>query len=217
MSEKRPDPDALLAQVKEQEAREARGKLKLFFGAAAGVGKTYAMLEAARERQAEGIDVVVGYVETHGRAGDRGPPAGSGAASPAAHRVPGRHPAGVRPGRRPRPPPGPHPRGRARPHQCRWLPPRQALAGRPRAARGRHRRLHDPERPAPREPQRHRGQDHRGDRARDRPRFGPRGGRRGRADRPAPRRPPGAAPGGQGLRARAGGGGDSATSSARGT
>jgi two-component system sensor histidine kinase KdpD len=68
MSEKRPDPDALLAQVKEQEARAARGKLKLFFGAAAGVGKTYAMLEAARERQAEGIDVVVGYVETHGRA-----------------------------------------------------------------------------------------------------------------------------------------------------
>jgi two-component system sensor histidine kinase KdpD len=68
MSEKRPDPDALLAQVKEQEARAARGKLKLFFGAAAGVGKTYAMLEAARERQAEGIDVVIGYVETHGRA-----------------------------------------------------------------------------------------------------------------------------------------------------
>jgi two-component system, OmpR family, sensor histidine kinase KdpD len=67
MSEKRPDPDALLAHVKEQEARAARGKLKLFFGAAAGVGKTYAMLEAARERQAEGIDVVVGYVETHGR------------------------------------------------------------------------------------------------------------------------------------------------------
>jgi two-component system sensor histidine kinase KdpD len=68
MSDKRPDPDALLAKVKEQEAREARGKLKLFFGAAAGVGKTYAMLEAARERQAEGIDAVVGYVETHGRA-----------------------------------------------------------------------------------------------------------------------------------------------------
>jgi two-component system sensor histidine kinase KdpD len=64
----RPDPDVLLARVKEQEARQARGKLKLFFGAAAGVGKTYAMLEAARERQAEGIDVVVGVVETHGRA-----------------------------------------------------------------------------------------------------------------------------------------------------
>jgi two-component system sensor histidine kinase KdpD len=63
----RPDPDALLATVQEQEARRRRGKLKVFFGAAAGVGKTYAMLEAARERRADGVDVVVGYVETHGR------------------------------------------------------------------------------------------------------------------------------------------------------
>jgi two-component system sensor histidine kinase KdpD len=64
----RPDPDLLLARVKAAEAREARGRLKIFFGATAGVGKTYAMLEAARKRQAEGIDVVVGYVEPHGRA-----------------------------------------------------------------------------------------------------------------------------------------------------
>jgi two-component system sensor histidine kinase KdpD len=64
----RPDPDALLARVKEEEARARRGALKVFFGAAAGVGKTYAMLEAAREQRAEGVDVVVGYVETHGRA-----------------------------------------------------------------------------------------------------------------------------------------------------
>ncbi len=110
MSEKRPDPDALLAHVKEQEAREARGKLKLFFGAAAGVGKTYAMLEAARERQAEGIDVVVGYVETHGRAETEALLARAGGASPAAGRVPGRHLAGVRPGRRPCPPARHHPR-----------------------------------------------------------------------------------------------------------
>jgi two-component system sensor histidine kinase KdpD len=68
MSEQRPDPDALLAQVKEEEARQRRGKLKVFFGAAAGVGKTYAMLEAVREVKADGRDVVVGYVETHGRA-----------------------------------------------------------------------------------------------------------------------------------------------------
>jgi two-component system sensor histidine kinase KdpD len=68
MTDKRPDPDALLARVQEQEALEARGKLKLFFGAAAGVGKTYAMLEAAREKRADGVDVVVGYVEPHGRA-----------------------------------------------------------------------------------------------------------------------------------------------------
>src|SRR5438034_1051315 len=68
MNEARPDPDALLARVKEEEARQRRGKLKIFFGAAAGVGKTYAMLEAAREQKADGRDVVVGYVETHGRA-----------------------------------------------------------------------------------------------------------------------------------------------------
>ena len=68
MSEYRQDPEALLARVKEEEARARRGKLKVFFGAAAGVGKTYAMLEAAREQRADGVDVVVGYVETHGRA-----------------------------------------------------------------------------------------------------------------------------------------------------
>jgi len=68
MSEQRPDPEALLARVKEEEARARRGKLKVFFGAAAGVGKTYAMLEAAREQRADGVDVVVGYVETHKRA-----------------------------------------------------------------------------------------------------------------------------------------------------
>ena len=66
--EPRPDPDALLARVQEEEARQARGKLKVFFGAAAGVGKTYAMLEAARAQQATGVEVVIGWVETHGRA-----------------------------------------------------------------------------------------------------------------------------------------------------
>lgn len=64
----RPDPDTLLARVKDEEARQRRGKLKVFFGAAAGVGKTYAMLKVAHERRASGIDVVAGYVETHGRA-----------------------------------------------------------------------------------------------------------------------------------------------------
>ena len=64
----RPDPDALLAHVREEESRQARGKLKVFFGAAAGVGKTYAMLEAARAQHATGVDVLIGWVETHGRA-----------------------------------------------------------------------------------------------------------------------------------------------------
>jgi two-component system, OmpR family, sensor histidine kinase KdpD len=64
----RPDPDALLARVVEEESRARRGRLKLFFGAAPGVGKTYTMLEAARAAKAEGVDVVAGVVETHRRA-----------------------------------------------------------------------------------------------------------------------------------------------------
>ncbi len=64
---RRPDPDELLARVKASEARESRGRLTVFFGAAPGVGKTYAMLEASRFAREEGTDVVVGIVETHGR------------------------------------------------------------------------------------------------------------------------------------------------------
>ncbi|MQA42697.1 two-component system sensor histidine kinase KdpD [Rugamonas aquatica] len=63
----RPDPDALLAQVQAQERRAARGRLRIYFGASAGVGKTYAMLAAARKLQADGQPVLVGVVETHGR------------------------------------------------------------------------------------------------------------------------------------------------------
>jgi two-component system, OmpR family, sensor histidine kinase KdpD len=68
MVERRPDPAALLAAVQKEEAARRRGRLKIFFGMSAGVGKTYAMLEAARQRLTDGVDVVVGYVETHGRA-----------------------------------------------------------------------------------------------------------------------------------------------------
>jgi two-component system sensor histidine kinase KdpD len=64
---KRPDPDELLARLTEEEQQQARGRLKIFLGYVAGVGKTYAMLEAAHQRKAEGVDVVAGYVETHGR------------------------------------------------------------------------------------------------------------------------------------------------------
>ena len=63
----RPDPDALLEKVQREEEKAQRGKLKLFFGASAGVGKTYAMLAAARQLRTQGVDVVVGIVETHGR------------------------------------------------------------------------------------------------------------------------------------------------------
>ncbi|MET0515728.1 MAG: two-component system sensor histidine kinase KdbD, partial [Nitrospiraceae bacterium] len=68
MSEARPNPDALLKRVQAEEARHREGKLKVFFGANPGVGKTYAMLEAAHEQRREGVDVVIGVVETHGRA-----------------------------------------------------------------------------------------------------------------------------------------------------
>jgi two-component system sensor histidine kinase KdpD len=70
----RPDPDQLLAHIQAEEARAKRGRLRIFFGASAGVGKTYAMLEAARSICAPSSstaacpDVVVGYVEPHGRA-----------------------------------------------------------------------------------------------------------------------------------------------------
>ncbi len=67
MENNRPDPDQLLARVQREEAAAVRGRLRIFFGACAGVGKTYAMLTAAREQKAEGLDVVVGLVETHGR------------------------------------------------------------------------------------------------------------------------------------------------------
>jgi two-component system sensor histidine kinase KdpD len=64
--EHRPDPDELLKNVESEDTK--RGKLKIFLGYIAGVGKTYAMLEAAHQRKAQGIDVVIGYVETHKRA-----------------------------------------------------------------------------------------------------------------------------------------------------
>lgn len=68
MSDTRPDPDALLARVKKAENRRRKGRLKIFFGASAGVGKTFGMLLAAHARRSEGLDVVAGYVETHKRA-----------------------------------------------------------------------------------------------------------------------------------------------------
>ena len=65
--QERPNPDELLARVQAEEQQQTRGRLKIFLGYAAGVGKTYAMLEAAHQRKVEGIDLVVAYVETHGR------------------------------------------------------------------------------------------------------------------------------------------------------
>jgi two-component system sensor histidine kinase KdpD len=68
MNDERPNPDELLARVQAESARAHRGRLKIFFGYAAGVGKTYAMLDAAQRERKQGVDVVAGYVEPHGRA-----------------------------------------------------------------------------------------------------------------------------------------------------
>src|SRR3979490_3184040 len=114
MAEARADPDQLLERIKTEEARPRHGHLRIFFGASAGVGKTYAMLEAARGMHSAGTDLVVGYVEPHGRAeterlleGPPGPAAARGALP--RHGAPGirsrrgaraasRHPAGGRAG-----------------------------------------------------------------------------------------------------------------------
>ncbi|MBV8605636.1 MAG: DUF4118 domain-containing protein [Pelomonas sp.] len=64
----RPDPDALLARLREEDATAARGRLRIYFGSSAGVGKTYAMLAAARKLKGDGVDVVAGVIVTHGRA-----------------------------------------------------------------------------------------------------------------------------------------------------
>jgi two-component system, OmpR family, sensor histidine kinase KdpD len=64
---KRPDPESILQSIKEEENVKTNGKLKIFFGMAAGVGKTYAMLEAAHRIFSENRDIIIGYIETHGR------------------------------------------------------------------------------------------------------------------------------------------------------
>lgn len=70
MAEKnqRPDPDQLLARIEQRQQRPSRGRLKIFLGYAAGVGKTYAMLESAQQLAAEGQNLLVAYLDTHGRA-----------------------------------------------------------------------------------------------------------------------------------------------------
>jgi two-component system sensor histidine kinase KdpD len=68
MEPRRPSPEEMLARAASEAETERRGRLKIFFGAAPGVGKTYAMLEAGQARKREGVDVVLGWVETHGRA-----------------------------------------------------------------------------------------------------------------------------------------------------
>ena len=63
----RPDPEDLLRNINKEDKKRLKGSLKIFLGMAAGVGKTYAMLEAAQKLKKEGISVVIGTIETHGR------------------------------------------------------------------------------------------------------------------------------------------------------
>ena len=66
-ADNRPDPDELLASLKLEDEKSKRGKLKIFFGMCAGVGKTYTMLETAQAEKIKGCDIVIGYIETHNR------------------------------------------------------------------------------------------------------------------------------------------------------
>ena len=63
----RPNPDEILKTILKEEEKVRKGNLRVFLGMCAGSGKTYAMLKAAHQAKLEGVDIVVGYVETHGR------------------------------------------------------------------------------------------------------------------------------------------------------
>lgn len=65
--DKRPNPDVLLNKIEQEEIKDKKGQLTIFFGSCAGVGKTYAMLNAAKAEKDNGIDVIIGIIETHGR------------------------------------------------------------------------------------------------------------------------------------------------------
>ena len=66
-NDNRPDPDEILAAIKKDEELSKRGKLKIFFGMCAGVGKTYTMLKTAQAEKSKGSDIIIGYIETHNR------------------------------------------------------------------------------------------------------------------------------------------------------
>ena len=176
MGDARPDPDALLRRIRRAEKRDRAGRLKVFFGAAPGVGKTYAMLEAAQVQRASGRrrrDRLASR-PTAGRRRRRCSRAAS--AFPRSEvELPRHHARGVRPRRRARAP------ARRCCSSTSWRTPNAPGSRHPKrwqdvrgAARGGHRRLHDAQRPAPRERQRRRGADHRrrgaGDGARPRAR-----------------------------------------------
>ena len=138
-----------------------RGTLRIYLGAAPGVGKTFAMLNEGRRRHDRGTDVVVGFVEFHGRPHTAEQVGDLEVIPRRTLRVPRDD---VRGDGRRRHPAAPAPAGarrRVRPHQRPGLAQREAVAGRRRAARRRHRRHLDGEHPAPRVAERRRRADHR--------------------------------------------------------
>ena len=169
----RPDPEALLRGRRSARsgARSGRGTLRIYLGAFAGIGKTYAMLNEAQRRRKYGEDVVVGFVETHRRPQTEAMLEGLEVDPAQARRVSRRRRRGD--GRRGdrAPSPGRLPGRRAGAHERPRLRAREALRGRRSAARRGHQRRLDAERPAPREPERHRRVDHGRPRARDDPRL----------------------------------------------
>ena len=160
--------------------RAKRGRLKLYIGFAAGVGKTYRMLEEAHALKRRGVDVVLGFVETHRRAETQALLEGLDQCPAQGLRVPRRRHRGDGSGRAARTPPGDHRRRRDRAHQRPRQPQPAPLPGRAGAARRRDQRHRRLQHPAPREPQRRRpARDRRGD-PRDRPRQLPQARRPGR-------------------------------------
>ena len=159
--ESRPDPDAILRRIQAEAQRESRARLKIYLGFAPGVGKTFAMLERARELAAAGEDVVVGWVDTHGRYDTAALLLGLEILPRRRVAYRERELAGVRPRRGARAQARRAPARRARAHERAGRAPRQALAGRRGAARRRHRGPHHAQHPARREPERRGGADHR--------------------------------------------------------
>lgn len=112
LEEHRPTPEEILKKIRmidPDETRVRQGRLKIFFGYAAGVGKTYAMLEMAHQMKDMGVDVVAGYIEPHIRPATMKLVEGLGVPSSPGRILQGHHPAGIRSGRRSGPQAPAHP------------------------------------------------------------------------------------------------------------
>ena len=175
----RPTGEQMLAKLQTQQ----RARLRIYIGAAPGVGKTYSMIEDAHAFRREGVDVVIGFVETHGRAETEAKIARPRDRPAPEDRVPGRRARRDGCRRDPRPQATALHRRRARAHQCAWQPPREALSGRAGHARRGHQRDDGGEHPASRNAERCRRPRDRRARARDGARHLPRSRGRSRQRR----------------------------------